>query len=265
MMFLSQRRLLLKQRPSLLFKKARPITQVRAFSQDDPIKSQIDAEIDSYNRDVARMIDQGFGTNDIRKNKVRVRYAPSPTGMMHIGGLRTFLYNYLFTKMHGGDMILRIEDTDKNREVEGSIEDIVAMLKWSGLTWDEGPGSIYEAQNKDLANSIKALGPYGPYYQSQRLPIYHKFAETLIENGDAYPCFCTTERLQEMRIKLGGQKYAKAKYDRFCLHNFTKEQIQEKIANGESYVIRMKIPKGKTVFRDIVHGKIIFDNKDVDD
>ena len=85
---------------------------------------------------------------------------------MHIGGLRTFLYNYLFTKMHGGDMILRIEDTDKNREVEGSIEDIVRMLKWSGLQWDEGPGSFAEIANEGVISGVKALGPYGPYYQS---------------------------------------------------------------------------------------------------
>lgn len=88
---------------------------------------------------------------------------------------------------------------------------------------------------------------------------------TLIENGDAYPCFCTTERLQEMRIKIGGQKYAKAKYDRFCLDHFTPEQIEEKKANGESFVIRMRVPRGKTVINDIVHGKVVFDNKDVDD
>ena len=95
-------------------------------------------------------------------------------------------------------MILRIEDTDKNREVEGSIPDIVNMLKWSGMKWDEGPGSAYEEENEGK------MGPYGPYYQSQRLPIYHKYIDTLLENGDAYPCFCTTERLQEMRVKIGG-------------------------------------------------------------
>ena len=103
------------------------------FFSTSSIRSDVEAQIDAYNREISRMTVQEFGTNDIRKNRVRVRYAPSPTGMMHIGGLRTFLYNYLFTKMHGGDMILRIEDTDKNREVEGSIEDIVRMLQWSGL------------------------------------------------------------------------------------------------------------------------------------
>ena len=109
------------------------------------------------------------------------------------------------------------------------------------------------------------LGPYGPYFQSKRLPIYHKYIDTLLENGDAYPCFCTTERLQEMRIRDGGQKYAKAKYDRFCPHNFSKDEMEEKKANGESYVIRMKVPKGKTMFKDIVHGKIVFENNVIDD
>lgn len=166
-------------------------------------------------------------------------------------------------------MILRIEDTDKNREVPGSTKDIVDMLKWSGLTWDEGPGSSFEEAQKSLqendgSNHFKAQGPHGPYFQSQRLPIYHKYIDTLVENGDAYPCFCTTERLKEMRIQIGGQKYAKAKYDRLCL-TLTKEQIEEKKANGESFIIRMKIPKGKTSFRDIVHGKVTFDNKEVDD
>ena len=139
------------------------------------------------------------------------------------------------------------------------------MLKWSGLSWDEGPGSLYEDEHKGKLEGYKALGPHGPYFQSERLPIYHKFVDTLLENGDAYPCFCTTERLQEMRIQIGGQKYAKAKYDRFCLNNWTKDQIDEMKANGESFVIRMRVPKGKTTFKDIVHGKVTFDNKDVDD
>lgn len=113
-------------------------------SNENPTRKDIDDEINRYNREVSKITSQEFGTNEVRTNKVRVRYAPSPTGMMHIGGLRTFLYNYLFTKMHQGEMILRIEDTDKNREVPGSTKDIVDMLKWSGLTWDEGPGSSFE-------------------------------------------------------------------------------------------------------------------------
>ena len=115
------------------------------------VKKEIDQEINQHNRDMLQNFETQYATNEVRR-EVRVRYAPSPTGMMHIGGLRTFLYNYLFAKIHGGSMILRIEDTDKvselqaklgqNREVEGSTEDIINMLKWSGMTWDEGPGSL---------------------------------------------------------------------------------------------------------------------------
>jgi glutamyl-tRNA synthetase len=117
------------------------------------------------NKQAARAFERQYGTNEIGTNRVRTRYAPSPTGMMHIGGLRTFLYNYLFAKMHGGDMLLRIEDTDKNREVEGSIDDIINMISWSGLQWDEGPGSLYEqsGQGKDLQPHL-LHGPKGPYF-----------------------------------------------------------------------------------------------------
>ena len=106
-------------------------------------KEEMQAEINAYNRKLAHSTEVQYDTNEPGR-EVRVRYAPSPTGLMHIGGLRTFLYNYLFAKMHGGDMILRIEDTDKKREVEGSTADIIRMLKWAGLEWDEGPGSLYE-------------------------------------------------------------------------------------------------------------------------
>lgn len=119
---------------------------------------------------------------------MRVRFAPSPTGDLHIGGLRTALYNYLFAKVNDGKFILRIEDTDKNREVPGSAEKIMQCLKWAGLEYDEGPGSLTEGD-----------GPFAPYYQSQRLKVYKKFVDALIENGDAYHCFCTTERLKQMR------------------------------------------------------------------
>ena len=139
----------------------------RTFSSStpppDPTLKELDAGIDAYNRQLSKMNMQvEYGTNEPARNRVRVRYAPSPTGMMHIGGLRTFLYNYLFTKMHGGDMILRIEDTDKKREVEGSTEDIIRMLKWSGLEWDEGPGSL--AHDMDNENQLKSMGPHGPYF-----------------------------------------------------------------------------------------------------
>ena len=150
-------------RRQFIIQKLPSVTSLRQFSVE-PTRSDIDAMFDAYNRDVVRITETQYGTNEPRRNRVRVRYAPSPTGMMHIGGLRTFLYNYLFTRQLGGDMILRIEDTDKNREVEGSIDDIVSMLRWSGLSWDEGPGSAFEVENKGKLEGFKALGPHGPYY-----------------------------------------------------------------------------------------------------
>ena len=142
------------------------------------------------------------GYNQLNK-EVRVRFAPSPTGNLHIGGLRTALYNYLFAARHNGKFILRVEDTDKVREVEGSMEKIIDALKWSGINYDEGPGSIAERDNSESGvvsedgKPMKYLqGPYPPYTQSERIHIYKKFADTLVENGDAYHCFCTTERLK---------------------------------------------------------------------
>lgn len=191
----------------LATRRFRPLSGVRAFSgrdTPDEIKDFVEADARAYNAHINKSMEVKMGTNEVTR-RVRTRYAPSPTGMMHIGGLRTALYNYLFAKQHGGDFLLRIEDTDKNREVEGSTEDIVEMLRWAGIHNSEGPGS-----------AITETSQGHSYFQSERLPIYHKYIETLLENGDAYPCFCTTERLQEMRIQIGGQKYAKAMYDRFC-------------------------------------------------
>ena len=126
-----------------------------------------------------------------------MRFAPSPTGDLHIGGLRTALYNYLFAKVNDGKFILRIEDTDKNREVEGSAEKIIKNLKWAGLKYDEGPGS--ESHERTNVSDKYKEGPYAPYLQSKRLGIYKKFCDTLVEGGHAYYCFCTTERLKQMR------------------------------------------------------------------
>ena len=131
-------------------------------------KSKRDAleEMSKFNSHVNRSFPASATRTDVSVNEVRVRYAPSPTGAMHIGGLRTALYNYLYAKQNGGKFILRIEDTDKNREVDGSVDDIVEALSWSGLKFDEGPG---------------AVETHGPYFQSQRLATYHKFADTLVE------------------------------------------------------------------------------------
>ena len=142
--------------------------------------------------------------------------------------------------------------------MEGSIEDIIDVLKWAGLEWDEGPGATINI------DSDASIGKFGPYVQSERLDIYKKYCNHLLEAGDAYCCFCTQERLQEMRIKIGGAKYAKAAYDRTCLE-LPREVVEERIANGESYMVRMKVPNGKTEIKDIVRGKVVFDNKDVDD
>ncbi|CAI2361875.1 unnamed protein product [Moneuplotes crassus] len=188
----------------------------------------------------------------------RVRYAPSPTGEMHIGGLRTALFNYLFAKNNNGTFILRIEDTDKNREVEGADQRIVDVLKWAGLTWDEGVG----ATKNDLKEG--GTGPFGPYYQSQRLQTYKKWVNTLVENKQAYYCFCTAERLKGLRKLQQRSKGGHTKYDRHCL-GLTEEEVQQKIDAGEPYTIRMLVPEGTTSFNDMIHGQVTMNNRQLDD
>ncbi len=175
---------------------------------------------------------------------VRTRFAPSPTGYLHIGGLRTALYAYLFAKKNNGTFILRIEDTDLERKVESANEIIYRTLKNSGLVYDEGP---------DVG------GNYGPYIQSERKNAYLKFAEELVERGGAYYCFCTKERLEELHE--GGA----LKYDKHCL-SLSKDEVQRRIKNGEKYVIRQNIPlSGSTSYTDLVFGEIVVDNKDLED
>lgn len=181
---------------------------------------------------------------------IRVRFAPSPTGYLHVGGLRTALYNYLFAKRNNGKFILRIEDTDRNRYVEGAVENLISALKWAGLDYDEGP-------DKD--------GNYGPYMQSQRLDIYENHAAQLIENGNAYYCFCTPERLQELRAEQEKQKLPQAKYDKHCL-NLSGEEIQANLAKGIPHVIRLNVkPNLKIVFNDLIRDRVEFDSSNVDD
>ncbi len=180
----------------------------------------------------------------------RVRFAPSPTGYLHVGGLRTALYNYLFAKHNNGEFILRIEDTDQNRYVEGAVENLIESIKWSGLEYDEGP-------DKE--------GNYGPYYQSKRLDLYKQYAEQLIEQGQAYYCFCSSERLQALREEQQKQKLPQAKYDKHCLH-LSKEEIQKKLEAGESYVIRLNVqPGSKVAFDDVVRGRVEFERESIDD
>jgi len=182
-------------------------------------------------------------------NIVRTRIAPSPTGEYHIGHLRTCLYDYALAKKYNGQFIIRIEDTDQKRHVEGAEERIFKVIKDYGLNWDEGP---------DIG------GPYSPYVQTQRLDIYQKYIEELLDKGFAYYCFCTEERLIEMReIQKATKKIPR--YDQHCLH-LSKEEIQKNLDNKVPYTIRMIIPKNKTiVFEDLIRGKIKFNTNEIDD
>lgn len=181
--------------------------------------------------------------------QVRTRFAPSPTGFMHLGGLRTALYCYLFTKKHGGKFILRIEDTDQERYVEGATDVIYDTLRGCGIHWDEGP---------DIG------GPVAPYIQSERKDSYLPFAKQLIESGDAYYCFCTKEDLAHRReaVEKEGGTW---KYDKHCLR-LTSEEIQEKLDAGIPYVIRQNTPTtGDSSFDDLVYGHIAAPNDTLDD
>ncbi len=183
------------------------------------------------------------------EKEVRTRFAPSPTGYMHIGNLRTALYTYLLTRSKGGKFILRIEDTDQERLVEGATDVIYRTMKDTGLIHDEGP---------DVG------GNYGPYIQSERRNIYKEYAEKLVELGHAYYCFCSKERLDDLREKQEAAKVP-TKYDGLC-SRLTKEEVQAKLDAGEPYVIRQKMPKyGKTTFKDEVFGEISVENAILDD
>ena len=184
------------------------------------------------------------------ENKVRTRFAPSPTGRMHVGNLRTALYAYLIAKHEGGDFILRIEDTDQERYVEGAVDIIYRTLEKTGLLHDEGP-------DKD--------GGVGPYVQSERQAqgIYLEYAKKLIEKGEAYYCFCDKERLESLRQTVAGKEIIV--YDKHCLH-LSKEEIEEKLAAGVPYVIRQNNPQtGTTTFHDEIYGDITVDNAELDD
>ena len=181
--------------------------------------------------------------------EVRTRFAPSPTGFMHIGNLRSALYEYLVAKSQNGTFILRIEDTDQKREVEGAVQVIYDTLKVCNMHIDEGP---------------QEGGNYGPYTQSERVDIYKKYAKELIDKGEAYYCFCSEERLEKLREEADIRKVA-FMYDGHCL-KLTKEEIEEKLNNGEPYVIRQKMPKeGSTSYEDMVYGKITVENKLLED
>lgn len=181
--------------------------------------------------------------------EVRTRFAPSPTGYMHIGNLRTALYEYLIAKSQGGKFILRIEDTDQERQVEGAVDVIYNTLRMTGLKHDEGP---------DIG------GDYGPYVQSERMGMYMDYAKELVEEGEAYYCFCTKERLESLK-ESNAEGAAFAKYDRHCLH-LSPEEVQAKLDAGVPFVIRQKMPdSGTTTFSDVVYGDITVENTELDD
>jgi nondiscriminating glutamyl-tRNA synthetase len=187
--------------------------------------------------------------------KERTRFAPSPTGMLHIGGLRTALYAYYLAKQTGGSFILRIEDTDQARSVDGGVENIVTTLKSMGVEPDEG--FIVED------GRLKEKGDLGPYQQSKRLEIYNKYAMKLVDHGHAYYCFCSRERLDEIR-KTQQKAKQQPKYDRHCFE-LTKEDVAEQLGNDAPYVIRMKIPAGQSAIHDMIRGEVVIDHKEVDD
>ena len=181
-------------------------------------------------------------------NEVRVRYAPSPTGDFHVGGARTALFDYLFARHHGGNFILRIEDTDQKRYNPESLTWLLKGLRYLGLDWDEGP---------------EVGGEYGPYTQTERLDIYQKYCQQLIDNGHAYRCFCTPERLQEVRKER--QKKQLSGYDRHC-RNIDAEESAKRAAQGENHIVRAKLPlEGEITVHDMIRGDITFQNANLED
>ncbi|HLD17876.1 MAG TPA: glutamate--tRNA ligase [Patescibacteria group bacterium] len=187
---------------------------------------------------------------------IRTRLAPSPTGYMHIGNLRTALWDYFLARQSDGQFIIRIEDTDQTRLVPGALESLLTTFQKLGIEHDEGPFLTEDG-------SIIEKGNFGPYIQSRRLDLYRKYADQLLANGDAYPCFCSKERLEEMRTAQTAAKMT-PKYDRFCL-SLSQEEVQRRLAAGESHVIRLKIPDGISEFNDAIRGRVSFQNSDIDD
>lgn len=190
---------------------------------------------------------------------VRTRMAPSPTGFMHIGTLRTVLWDYYLARQNGGQFIIRIEDTDQERNVPGAVEALLQSMQKMGIDWDEGP--ILNADG-----TLGEKGDFGPYTQTHRLEIYTKYADQLLAAGHAYHCFCTAERLTAMREQQQASKQS-PKYDRQC-YKLAPEEIQARLATlkpGDSHVIRMLIPEGISEFVDAIRGKVSFNNADVDD
>ena len=180
---------------------------------------------------------------------VRVRFAPSPTGYLHVGGARTALFNWLFAKKHNGKFLFRIEDTDRSRYNENALNEIFTSLEWLGLNWDEGPN---------------IGGKCEPYFQSQRLQLYEKYANELLEKGIAYRCFCSPQRLTQLRKEQEMSGITVSGYDKKC-RNLSKEEANKR-AKNEDFVIRLAIPQNRTIsFVDAIRGEISFDTNTQDD
>lgn len=183
---------------------------------------------------------------------IKTRFAPSPTGYLHVGGLRTALYAYLFARKNNGKFVLRIEDTDQERFVEGAMENLIHTLHWHGLEYDEGP--MPDGSQK---------GDHGPYIQSQRTEIYREHVQKLIDGKQAYRCFCTKERLDEMRERQIANKQA-TMYDRKCC-DLPDSEVEKKLAAGEAFVVRLKMPYELIKFKDLIRGNVQFHGKTIDD
>lgn len=202
---------------------------------------------------------------------IRVRFAPSPTGYLHVGSLRTALYNYLFARKHGGAFVLRIEDTDRTRFVPGAVESLIGSLRKFGLDYDEGPRIATQGEGDDGRtyaaeeySDLHETGGYGPYVQSERADIYQTYAEKLLEKGHAYRCFCTAERLETMRAEQTAAKQA-PRYDRHCL-GLSADEVHRNLEAGTPHVIRLKVESGEEVaFDDLVRGRVSFRTDNIDD
>lgn len=180
---------------------------------------------------------------------VRVRIAPSPTGMPHVGGFRTFLFNWLFARQQEGQFLIRIEDTDQARKVEGAVEALLDAFRWLGLDWDEGP---------------EVGGPHAPYVQSERLPIYHQYVDQLLAEGKAYRCYCSSARLAALRSEQQSRKEPPG-YDRLCRDLSQREQ-EDHASAGDPSVVRFAVPlEGSTTFHDLIHGDVTWENRVLDD
>lgn len=188
--------------------------------------------------------------NTQRGSLVRVRFAPSPTGYVHVGSLRTALYNYLFARRNGGTLVLRIEDTDQKRYVDGAVENLLDAMSWAGITFDEGP--------------VQG-GPCGPYYQSRRTAIYREHCGDLVARGLVYPCFCTPERLEQVRRERTKANDPNQRYDGFC-RDLDPAETAGRISSGESHVVRLAMPRGEKIsWNDAIRGEVTFDSNLIDD